>query len=175
MPSAPGSEGWPRVRRGSRAAGEAGCLCPRGCCSVSGGHRRSLSRSPSCSSCRGICSGRPLRSPARPAPAPQGRRFGYGLAPSLPLLPHSHQELGLSRAGRGHWVAGLCPGGDCGGQSAGGRGRPVAHAPLPWGRPVRPAARSCHRLRDLASVSRGAESPATQRGEGGKVPVPSAS
>lgn len=140
-----------------------------GCCSFSGGHRRS----PSCSSCRRICSGRPLRSPARPAPAPQGRRSGCGLAPSLPLLSQSHPELGLGRAERGHRVAGLCPGGDCGGQSAGGRGRPVAHAPLPRGRPARPAARSCGRLRDLASVSRGVESPATQR-EGGKVPVPSA-
>lgn len=159
MPSAQGSEGWPRVRRGSRAAGEPGCLCPRGCFSVSGGHRRSLSRSPSCSSCRRICSKRPLRSPARPAPAPQGRRSGYGLAPSLPLLPHSHPELGLGRAGRGHRVAGLCPGGDCGGQSAGGRGRPVAHAPLPWGRPARPASRSCWRLRDLAT------SPGMQRAQ----------
>lgn len=162
------------MRRGCRAAGELGCLCPRGCCSVSGGHRRSPSRSPSCSSCRRICSRRPLRSPARPAPALQGRRSGCGLAPSLPLLPHSHPELGFGRAGRGHRVAGLCPGGDCGGQSAGGRGRPVAHAPLPWGRPACRAARSCGRLRDLASVSRGAENPALQKGGEGKVPVPSA-
>lgn len=37
------------------------------------GHCRRPSRSHSCSSCRRICSGRPLRSPVRPALSPQGR------------------------------------------------------------------------------------------------------
>lgn len=117
------------MRRRSRAAGEPGCLCPRGCCSVSGGHRRSLSRSRSCSSCRRICSGRLLRSPARPTP--QGRCSGCGLAPSLPLLPHSHPELGLGRAGRGH---GAMPGrrlrrAKCGWARATGSARPLALGP----------------------------------------------
>lgn len=83
--------------RGSPAAGEPGSWCLRGCRWVSGGHRRPPSRSPSCSSCRCICSRRPLRSPAHPAPAPQGRCFSCGLAPSLPVLLHSHPQLGLGR------------------------------------------------------------------------------
>lgn len=135
--------GWPGVRRGSPAAGDPGGLCLCGCRSVSGGHRRPPSRSPSCSSCRCICSRHPLRSPAHPAPAPQGRCSSCGLARHSHCSFTPHSQLGLGRVGRGHWVAGLCPGGDCGGQSAGGRGRRAAHAPLPWNRPDRPAARSC--------------------------------
>lgn len=165
MPSARGSGGWPGVRRGSRAAGEPGCLCPRRLLLV-------FWRSPPVAQLQQLPS-HLQRAPAAESRSPSARAAGCGLAPSLPLLSQSHPELGLGRAERGHRVAGLCPGGDCGGQSAGGRGRPVAHAPLPRGRPARPAARSCGRLRDLASVSRGVESLATQR-EGGKVPVPSA-
>lgn len=88
-------------------------------------------------SAAGACCGVPL--------AP--RRRAGALAAGSPR--HSHYSLtptrSLGSAGPGE-DTGLCPGGDCGGQSAGGRGRPVAHAPLPWGRPARPAARSCWRL-----------------------------
>lgn len=58
-----------------------------------------LAAAPACCSCRHICSLRRQMSPARPAPAPQGRCSGCRLALSLPLLLHSHPQSGL-RQGR---------------------------------------------------------------------------
>ncbi|MEJ1274636.1 hypothetical protein NN561_005524 [Cricetulus griseus] len=100
QPGDPGQAGGgPECGAGARQPASLAACCLRGCRSVSCGQRRPPSRSPSCSSCRCICSRRPLRSPAHPAPAPQGRCSSCGLAPSLPLLLHSHPQLGLVRVG----------------------------------------------------------------------------
>lgn len=130
MPSARGSEGWPGVRCGSRAAGEPGCLCPRRLLLV-------FWRSPPVAQLQQLPS-HLQRAPAAESRSPSARAAGPALwlraRPVTPITlsvpPGAGARQGRART-PGRWAV---PGrrlrrAKCGWARATGSARPLAQGP----------------------------------------------